>query len=302
MKRILVTGTTGNIGVEVVHHLYALKSDAEIYLAVRNIGRAKEVFKDKPDLRFRIFDFENAKTYCDALNQIDIVFLLRPPQISEVERVFKPLLSSAKDNGIRQVVFLSVQGAERNKMIPHNKIETRIKSLKFNFIFVRSSYFMQNLTTILHDEIVTKKCITVPSGKAKFNWIDVKNIGEATAHLILHFKRYENQAFEITGTENKDFSEVVRLMTEVTKEQIQFKSINPISFYSRKKKEGMTSGFAGVMTLLHFLPRFQDEPVISDNYHKLTGKKKTLKRNNKSTILPMCKSMFSVSIKNIGRS
>jgi len=30
-----------------------------------------------------------------------------------------------------------------------------------------------------------------------------------------------------------------------------------------------------VMIMLHFLPRFQKEPVISDNYEKITGKKPT---------------------------
>lgn len=29
------------------------------------------------------------------------------------------------------------------------------------------------------------------------------------------------------------------------------------------------------MTILHFLPRLQAEPKISDNYHKLTGKAPT---------------------------
>jgi hypothetical protein len=29
------------------------------------------------------------------------------------------------------------------------------------------------------------------------------------------------------------------------------------------------------MTILHFLPRLQKEPEISDNYFKLTGKKTT---------------------------
>lgn len=41
----------------------------------------------------------------------------------------------------------------------------------------------------------------------------------------------------------------------------------------------MESGFAMVMTLLHFLPRFQNEPFISDNYHRLTGKHPTTLRD-----------------------
>lgn len=275
MKRVLITGATGNIGVEVIQALKVINSDNEIIAAVRNIKEAKNKFTDFPDLLFRQFDFENSNTFPTAFHQIDILFLLRPPHISEIDKYFRPLLKSAKENGIDKIVFLSVQGAEKSKVIPHNKIEHLIQEFKFNYIFVRPSYFMQNITTTLLPEIVNSKSITLPSGNAKFNWIDVKNIGEASATLILYFEKYQNQPYEITGTENKNFTEVVSLMNEITGETIQFKSINPVSFYFKKKKEGIKSGFAVVMTILHFLPRFQSEPDISNNYQKITGKSPT---------------------------
>lgn len=134
---------------------------------------------------------------------------------------------------------------------------------------------MQNLTTTLLPEIQKKQSITLPSGQAKFNWVDVKNIGEASAVLIAQFENYQNKAYEITGTENKNFGQVVDIMSGIIGKRISFKSINPISFYFRKKKEGINSGFAVVMTILHFLPRLQTEPKISDNYRKLTGKTPT---------------------------
>lgn len=275
MKRILVTGATGNIGVEVLYSLMKHNLDVEIIAAVRNIEKAKKRFKDSPNLLFRQFDFDNSDTFSSAFNQIDILFLLRPPHISEVEKFFRPLLISAKENGITKVVFLSVQGAEKSKVIPHNKIERLIQELQFNSIFVRPSYFMQNLTTTLLPEIVNNKSITLPSGNAKFNWIDAKNIGEATASLILNFEKYQNNPYEITGLENKTFAEVATIMTEVTGNKIRFISVNPLRFYFKKRKEGIKSGFAVVMTILHFLPRFQGQPAITDNYRMLTGKNPT---------------------------
>lgn len=275
MKRILITGATGNIGTEVVHYLYELENEAEIIVAVRNIKSAKNKFPNCPKLVFRTFDFEEQNSFNGAFKDIDILFLLRPPHISEVDKYFQPLLKSAKKNGIEKVVFLSVQGAEKSKVIPHNKIERLIKSNDFKYIFVRPSYFMQNLTTTLLPEILENQTITLPSGQAKFNWIDVKNIGQVSAVLIKSFDKYQNSAYEITGTENKNFQEVTEIMTEITGTKFRFKSINPISFYFKKRKSGVQSGFAIVMTILHFLPRLQREPEISDNYFKLTGNKTT---------------------------
>ncbi|MDW3208829.1 MAG: NmrA family NAD(P)-binding protein [Reichenbachiella sp.] len=275
MRRILITGATGNIGAEVIRYLTELTSEAEIIAAVRDIDRAKPKFSQFPDLSFRTFDFEDFNSFEDAFQTIDILFLLRPPHISDVQKYFEPLLAAAKTCGIQQIVFLSVQGAEQSKVIPHNKIERLIQSFGFDYIFVRPSYFMQNLTTTLLPEIVEYRTITLPSANAKFNWVDVQNIGEAAAHLILSFDKYKKDAYEITGQENKSFPEVIDLMNKVLGLNLRFKSLNPISFYFKKKKEGVSSGFALVMTLLHFLPRVQKEPELSDWCKKLTGKEPT---------------------------
>jgi len=278
MKRILITGATGNIGTEVVHYLCELDRESEIIVAARNIASAKNKFPAFPKLAFRKFDFEKQDSFDPAFKDIDILFLLRPPHISEVDKYFQPLLQSAMKNGIEKVVFLSVQGAEKSKVIPHNKIERLIQSNGFKYIFVRPSYFMQNLTTTLLPEIQNSQSITLPSGQAKFNWIDVKNIGEATAVLIKSFEKYQNKAYEITGMENKNFQKVAEIISEITRTKFSFKSINPIRFYFKKRKSGVQNGFAIVMTILHFLPRLQKEPEISDNYNKLTGKKTTTLR------------------------
>lgn len=294
MKRILVTGATGNVGSEVIHFLSEYKPKLQTIAAVRNVDKAKDTFKEYPSLSFRRFDVENTDTFKTAFHGVDILFLLRPPHISDVDKSFRPLLNSAKESGIKNIVFLSVQGAEKSKVIPHNKIERLIKENEFNYIFIRPSYFMQNLTTTLLPEIAQKKSITLPSGNAKFNWVDTKNIGEASAQLLLNFEKNQNRPFEITGTENKSFSEVSKLITELTGEKITYKSINPISFYFKKKTEGTKSGFAVVMTILHFLPRFQNEPLISKDYFKLTGKNPTtlqefIKREKKKLTTPQQK-------------
>lgn len=296
MSNVLVTGATGNTGFEVIRFLFEIGTSNRVVAGVRNIEKAKCVFNDYPQLDYIHFDFEDFDTFDNALTGIDKVFLLRPPHISDVDKYFKPLISAIKKNSVSGIVFLSVQGAEKSKVIPHNKIERLIQEYKLDYIFLRPSYFMQNLTTTLASGIQTKRQIILPSAKAKFNWIDIENIGEAGAILLSKFEDYKNEAYEITGLENESYVKVTSLINQVIENPIRYRSVNPVKFYRIKKREGVEKGMIVVMLLLHLLPRFQKEPDISGFYEQLTGKKPTdletfIKREQKffeKNELPYC--------------
>lgn len=274
MKKILITGATGNIGFEVIRFLYKNRTTNKIVAAVRNVDKARITFKEFPQLEFVEFDFDIPALADKALENVDCVFLLRPPHLSDIE-IFRPLVAKMKENGISEVVFLSVQGAEKSKVIPHNKIETLIKDVGMNYIFLRPSYFMQNLTTTLIGDLRAKQQIILPAGDAKFNWVDIENIAEVAAVTLDNFQMYINEAIEITGSENENFETVSKLLSKTLDKKIEFVNANPFRFYKIKKREGMAKGMILVMIMLHFLPRFQKVPVISNYYEKLTGKKPT---------------------------
>ena len=274
MKKILITGATGNIGFEVIRFLYKNGTPNKIVAAVRNVDKARLTFKEFPQLELVEFDFEIPDLAEKAMKDVDRVFLLRPPHLSDIE-IFRPLVAKIKEKGISEVVFLSVQGAEKSKVIPHNKIEKLIKDVGLNYIFLRPSYFMQNLTTTLIGDLRAKKQIILPAGNAKFNWVDIENIAEVASVTLNNFEMYKNEAIEITGSENENFETVSKLLSKTLNKKIEFVNANPFRFYKIKKKEGMAKGMILVMIMLHFLPRFQKEPVISNYYEKLTGKKPT---------------------------
>jgi len=274
-KQILITGATGNVGVEVIRYLMSSDHDHTIIAGVRNVERAKTAFKNHPKLHYVAFDFEDPDTFNYALRDIDTIFLLRPPHLSNVDSCFRPLIEKVKEHSIREILFLSVQGAEKSSVIPHNKIEKLISEFDVGYIFLRPSYFMQNLTTTLLSDIQRKGRIVLPAGRAAFNWIDVKNIGEAAAILLTNFSDYKNQAYEITGYENASFYDVAALMNRKVSGRIEYKNVNPLRFFWIKWKDGMPTEIIIVMIALHVLPRFQEEPEISNLYEHLTGKKPT---------------------------
>lgn len=96
---MLLTGATGTVGRPLVDLLRAAG------VAVRPASR----YPRDPD--GVVFDFRDASTWPAALDGVESMFLLRPPDIARVSKDLVPALAFAQTLRLRHVVLLSVQGA-----------------------------------------------------------------------------------------------------------------------------------------------------------------------------------------------
>lgn len=270
MKRLLITGATGNVGREVINHLVTFAREIEIFAGVKSL---KENLKTPFPRNVKLveFDFENIATVKSALRICDQLFLLRPPHLSEVKKYFLPVIESAMEENIKHIVFLSVQGVENSKIIPHNKIEEIIVKSNIPYTFLRPAYFMQNFTTTLRSDLVKKKIIYLPARKAKFTLIDVSDIGNVAAKVLIDNDKHLNKAYELTCEEKLTFGEMAEHISSHLQIPIKFISPNPLSFFIQKRKEGYPTMLILVMIMLHYLPRFQKEPSITNTVRKIKG-------------------------------
>ncbi|MBC8111057.1 MAG: NmrA family NAD(P)-binding protein [Verrucomicrobia bacterium] len=275
MPTIFVTGASGNVGLETLKSLLSQpnQADLKVIAGVRDIAKAESNVLE--NIEKRNFDFETPTTFGSALQGIDGLFLLRPPQLSAVKKYFQPLIEFIKSStSIKHVVFLSVQGAEKSRFIPHYKIEKLLIKYQIPYTFLRPGYFMQNFTTTLKADIKNRK-IVLPAGNAKFNLTDVADIAKVAAKVLIQPEKFLNQAYEITGSQNYTFTEMAAILSEKTGKNILYEAVSPIDFFFIKRKEGMKTAFILVMIVLHYLPRFQAEPQISQWIEKITGDKPT---------------------------
>jgi uncharacterized protein YbjT (DUF2867 family) len=81
MNRILITGASDNVSIEVIKALKNLNSSGLIYASVRDVAAANNFVDNVVPVRF---DFEYAAVQQQALQSCDVLFLLRPPQLANV--------------------------------------------------------------------------------------------------------------------------------------------------------------------------------------------------------------------------
>lgn len=269
--KILITGATGNVGMAVIKSLNKIPHTLQIIAGIRDFTTDKENLANYK-VNFVKFDFMDFATYKPALVDCQILFLLRPPQISDTEKYFKPLIEIVKEVNIRHIIFLSVQGVEKSTIIPHHKIEKLIVDSKIPYTFLRPAYFMQNFMGSLHHDLVANKRIFLPAGNAKFTIVDVRDVGEVAATIIVNSTKYSNKSYELTNDEKLTFKEMATQLSDGLGTKITYESPNLLKFYWTKRNEKMPFMLIMVMIMLHYLPRFQKEPCNTEGVKNIIGR------------------------------
>ncbi|HKL41083.1 MAG TPA: SDR family oxidoreductase [Clostridia bacterium] len=251
MKKILITGATGNMGQETIRELLKINNEnLEIIAGVRNIAKAKKELSKFAGVKFRKFDFMDNQSMEISLNGINQVLLIRPPAISQVKEYILPFIKMVKMNAVEQIVFLSLQGVEKNPIVPHYKIEKYIKEADIPYTFLRPSFFMQNLSTTHRLEIKENNEIFIPAGNGRTNFIDVRDIAEVAA-LVLTQKGHLNKGYELTGRRGYTYEEIANMLSVILGRKITYKNPSILEFFYRKRKEGMATAKIIVMIGLY---------------------------------------------------
>ncbi|ASL62600.1 SDR family oxidoreductase [Bacillus cereus] len=262
---ILVTGATGNVGKEIVKAL--IQRNTKFQVATHR-KESKGVY----------FDFENPSSIKPALRGITKLFLLRPPHLADAKKYFQPVIDAAKEIGIKHIVFLSLLGVEKNPIVPHAKIEKIIKDSGIPYTFLRPSFFMQNLLSQHGDELRNEKIIEVPAGKGKTSFIDVRDIGEVAAKVLIE-DGHEFKAYALTGSEALTYFEVAKIISKETKENIIYTNPSIFKFRKRMIQKGLKNDFIMVMIGIYTTARLGLAKKITLDLEQLLERKpNTLKQ------------------------
>ncbi|MDZ5472185.1 SDR family oxidoreductase [Bacillus sp. 31A1R] len=268
MGRVLVTGAAGNIGLYVVREL--VKKGENVTAGVYSMEKAKEIFSNM-EITIVPFDFLNTDTFEEALEGVDKVFLVRPPKLAKPKEDMKPFLNAVKEKGIKQIVFVSLMGVEKNPFVPHRKIEDMIMAMGIDYTFLRPSFFMQNLNTTHQEDIKLRNELYMPVGKAKTSFIDTRDIASVAA-VCLTENGHLGKSYTLTGSEALDYYKVGEILSEVLNRSIHYKNPGVLEFRKTLVKRGTKKEFANVMTMLYLLTKMKTAEKVTTDTKKLLGR------------------------------
>jgi len=277
--RIIVTGATGRVGAEIAQFV-----DQKAHQVVLAMRRRPDDSIDFDTLRSKdlqqpekfgadtvLFDFAQAATYEPALKGADSLFLMRPPGVSDVDKRLKQIVEVAIAANVRQIVFLSVTGAEKNLLLPHRGTEDYIKSKGIAYTFLRASFFMQNLSSVHRAEIKADREIFVPAGNGKTSFVDTRDVAAVAAKALTE-PGHERRAYALTGQAALTYYQVADIFSEVLNHPVTYANPSLLRFVAKRLKEGNPLALTLVMSGLYTTAKLGLAGELSNDLTDILGR------------------------------
>ncbi|MEW5300435.1 MAG: hypothetical protein WDW36_003365 [Sanguina aurantia] len=177
---ILVTGSTGAIGTQVVNGLVAK------HATVHALTRHPEKAKLPEGVRAVAGEMTDVDSMRAALKGIDTLFLLNAVVADEVTQALITL-NLAREAGIQRIVYFSVQNSDAFTDVPHftgkYTVERAIEQFNLPATVLRPSYFMQN--DAMMRGAIEHGVYPMPLGDLGVSMVDTRDIAEVAVASLL---------------------------------------------------------------------------------------------------------------------
>lgn len=207
----------------------------------------------------------------DALAGVDAAFLLSPPGYTNQDALLGPVIEAAKAQGVKKVVLMTAMGANADPNAPMRKLELHLEQSGLTWNVIRPNWFMQNFHTFWLHGITTANAIQLPTGTAKGSFIDARDIASVAA-VLLAGNRFDDQAFDLTGDEPLDHTEVAALLSAELGRSIRYEDITPEEMRPGLLAAGLPEAYADFLLLiLHYFKLGYSERITTA-VQDITGK------------------------------
>lgn len=233
---ILVTGSTGTVGSQVVAQL------AQRGANVHALVRAKEKQTKLPaGVTPIVGDLTDVDSMRAALKGVRTLFLLNavtPDELTQALITF----GLAREAGIERFVYFSVIHADKYTDVPHftgkYAVERMIEQFDLPVTILRPAYFMQN-DMVLKDALIGKGVYPMPIGSTGAAMVDTCDLAEVAAlNLVKRDKAADplpREILDVVGPDVLTGSAIAGVWSEVLERPVQYGGNDTAAFEQQMK-------------------------------------------------------------------
>ncbi|WP_347374035.1 SDR family oxidoreductase [Aequorivita sp. Q41] len=231
MKNILVTGATGILGTAFIKSLLKQMLPSQISVITRKEGKRAEL--EKQGFCAYLGDYNDTTALEKAMNGIDTVLLISSGDQGDRIQEHKNVVDSAKKMKVKNIAYTSRSLTNRatlsNKLMEeHFLTEDYIKQSGLNYIIFQNALYMDTIPLFIGKEVF-QNGISLPAGNGKVAFALRNEQAEAMANVMTN-QPFQNHTYKFTGNETYSFSDVAKVLTELSGKEVAYTSVEVADF------------------------------------------------------------------------
>jgi uncharacterized protein YbjT (DUF2867 family) len=266
---ILITGANGTIGTQLVKTLQSRQVAFEVMSS-----KAQAVAGKVP----RAASFEDVESLVAAFTGVNTLFVLLPLVPNKLQ-LANNVAIAAKRAGVQHIVRASGAGADPKAAFAlprlQGLIDETFAATGIPCTFLRNAGFMQNYTTF-GAQMVRDGMWYAASNDAAQSLIDVRDIAEAAANILVAPGAHAGKAYTLTGGESLTDSARVAILSASIGKPVGFTAI-PIDYAEKAMRDEwkMPPALVEWMTSLNRIVTAGYAAGISPDTRQLLGRAPT---------------------------
>lgn len=276
MKKILITGATGELGSTVIKTLLKTRKAGNISVLTRK--EESKIEFEKRGLNAFIGQYSDVLSLEKAMENVDTVLLISSGDQGDRMQEHKNVINTAKKKGVQNIAYTSRSLKDKNTLVnklmtEHFLTEDYIKESGLKYIIFRNALYMDVLPLFVGKHVF-EKGIFQPAGNGKVAYVLKAEQAEAIANVLMT-ENFENQTFNFTGDNVYSLYDVATALTELSGKQVNYKSVEVEPFKKIMLDNGVTEPMVKKIVGFNLDIKNGQEATVTNELQHYLGRKPT---------------------------
>ena len=243
MKKILITGATGNLGTLVVDGLIRKTGSENISVLVRDLQKAVKL-KEK-GVQLIKGDYNDYNSLVSAFQGTDKLYFISGSDVINRGAQHEKIVKAAKATNVGHIIYTSFQRKTDTSASPiafiasaHILAEKLIKESGLTYTIMKHALYADAVTMFIGDQVFNSGVIFLPAGNGKGSYTSKTDMASAGVS-VLTGEGHENKTYEISVDKSYTFYDIAVLLTELSGKKITYTNPDIQTFSTSLSKAGV---------------------------------------------------------------
>jgi NAD(P)H dehydrogenase (quinone) len=243
MSQILVTGSTGQLGKEVVNELLNRVSVSQVSALVRDPAKAEAL--QAKGVKVIQGDYTDYASLVAAFKGIDKLYFVSSSDIMNRFAQHQNVVKAAVEAKVGHIIYTSAQRKSEDGTSPialvadaHWQTDNLIKQSGLTYTILKHGLYTDIVPLFMGEQVLQTSTIFLPAADGKSSYASRKDLATAGA-IVLTTKGHENKVYEMGGNVAYSFHDIAGILSELSGKTIGYVSPTQEVFSEQLKSYGV---------------------------------------------------------------